>query len=117
MENIVDRITSTAKEKGISLTFLCKKMGLSSRTYFTDIKKSGREIPDDKLNIIAKALGVSVEYLLGKTDEKDSPNGSGEPVPRTAKQKELFDRIDQMSEDEIDDMMEIIKIVVKKREK
>ncbi len=63
----VDIIIQTAKQKGISIAFLCRKIGVSSRTYFNDVKKHGRKIPEDKLIIIAEALGVSTEYLLGKT--------------------------------------------------
>ena len=69
---IVKRIKKLANEQGRSMTYLCKKIGLSSRTYFNDIEKHNRQIPDDKLKIIAESLNTTVDYLLGKKQEKKS---------------------------------------------
>ena len=65
----VQRIKQLAKQQGRSLTYICKQLGYSSRTYFNDIEKNNKEIPVDKLEIIATILNTSVDYLLGKTDE------------------------------------------------
>lgn len=69
----VQRIKNLAREQGISMTYLCKKIGLTSRTYFNDIEKHNREIPLDKLSIIASALNTTVGYLRGETDEIRTP--------------------------------------------
>ncbi len=66
-----DRIRSLSKEKGISLSFICRKLGVAN-VYFIDIDKSGRDIPNDKLSVIAKILETSPEYLAGKTDDPSS---------------------------------------------
>lgn len=67
---VVKRIKELAKEQGRSMTYLCQKIGLTSRTYFNDIEKHNRQIPTDKLEIIAGALNTTVNYLLGKEQEK-----------------------------------------------
>ncbi|MBR2474197.1 MAG: helix-turn-helix transcriptional regulator [Clostridia bacterium] len=64
----VNRIKQIAKEQGRSLTYLCKQLGFTSRTYFNDVEKNNREIPIEKLTQIADLLGVTVDYLLGKSD-------------------------------------------------
>lgn len=64
----VERIKHIAKEQGRSLTYLCKQLGFTSRTYFNDIEKNNRDIPIDKLTQIAAILGVTVDYLLGNSD-------------------------------------------------
>ena len=64
---IINRIKKLAEERGISLSFLCKKMGVG-RTYFVDVIKRNGTIPDNKLEIIANTLFVSAEYL--KTGKK-----------------------------------------------
>lgn len=69
----VQRIKNLAREQGISMTYLCKKIGLTSRTYFNDIEKHNREIPLDKLSIIASALNTTAGYLRGETDEIRTP--------------------------------------------
>lgn len=70
--DIIDKIKKTTKEKGWSIAYLCEKMGVT-RVFFNDIKKTGREIPPDRLKQIATILDVSIDYLLGKTDIKKSP--------------------------------------------
>lgn len=67
---VVERIKALAREQGRSQAFLCEKIGMKGRTYFSDIEKHGRDIPGDKLEIIADILGVSCDYLLGKTEDR-----------------------------------------------
>jgi transcriptional regulator with XRE-family HTH domain len=68
----LSRIKGLAKESGRTMSYLCQKMGVA-RVYFNDIEKSGREIPSEKLAIIADALDTTVDYLLGNTDKKEKP--------------------------------------------
>lgn len=63
----VERIKKLCKEKKRSLAYLCAEMNVA-RVYFNDVIKSGRQIPDDKLEIIAKELDTTVAYLKGETD-------------------------------------------------
>ena len=79
MSALVSRIKSISKEKGISLSFLCSKMGVA-RVYFNDIEKQNRAIPHDKLEIIADVLNVSVDYILGNTDTPVRRQGVKIPV-------------------------------------
>ena len=68
----IDRTRELAKERGISLTFICKRLGLNN-VYFIDREKAGKEIPDEKLAVIADVLFTTVSYLKGETDEKERP--------------------------------------------
>lgn len=72
MNALVSRIRTISKEKGISMSFLCSKMGVA-RVYFNDVEKQNRAIPHDKLEIIADVLNVSVDYLLGNEEKKSTP--------------------------------------------
>ena len=65
----LQRIKDLAREQGRSMSYLCSKMGVT-RVYFNDIEKHGREIPLDKLTIIAEALHTTVAYLKGETKQK-----------------------------------------------
>lgn len=67
---MLKKIRELSKERGISLTFICKRLGVAS-VYFIDIEKQNRTIPDDKLKIIADTLFTTVEYLKGITDNKN----------------------------------------------
>lgn len=73
----LDRLKELSKEKGISISFICKKLGMA-KTYFHDLKKTGRDIPEENLKAIADLLDTTPEYLLGKTDRKSKPHISEE---------------------------------------
>ena len=64
----VERIKALAKEKGIALSHLCSKLGLS-RVYFNDLAKSDKPVPEDRLLVIAELLYTTPEYLRGETDD------------------------------------------------
>lgn len=66
----VKRIRLRAKQKRRSLTYLCEKIGVT-KVYFNDIEKDGREIPFERLEIIAQELDTTPEYLLGETDDSE----------------------------------------------
>ena len=68
----IDRIKELAKEKGISLAFICSKLGLQ-RGYFVDVSHGRTSISEERLLIIADILDTTTDYLHGKTDKKEKP--------------------------------------------
>ena len=70
--DIIDKIKNTAKEKGISIAFICSKLGVG-RGYLNDVIAGKNRLTDDRLSTIAGILGVSVDYLLGRTDDPNPP--------------------------------------------
>lgn len=69
----IDRIKELAKEKGVSLAFICSKLGLQ-RGYFVDVSHGRTSISEERLDIIADILGTTTDYLHGKTDKKEKPD-------------------------------------------
>lgn len=63
----VERAKQIATEKGINVSFVCREIG-KSRGYISQMLVSGRDLPDDMIEPVANALGVSVDYLTGQTD-------------------------------------------------
>lgn len=79
MCTLYDRITELCKAKGVSGSRMCLDLGLSKST-LSDIK-SGRKkgISTSTAQKMAAYLDVSVDYLLGKEDEKEkAPTESSE---------------------------------------
>ena len=64
-----DRLGALIKESGKTKTHLCKVMG-KSRYYLRDARKVGTNISGRELELLAGELGVSPEYLLGRTEKK-----------------------------------------------
>ncbi len=70
MQNIYNRIEGICKERGMNITQMCKAAGVP-RSALSDYK-AGRKQTISILNLekIASFFEVSIDYLLGKTDEK-----------------------------------------------
>lgn len=79
LANLVNiaKIRQLAKDKGLSMSFLCRKIGVAN-VYFNDVEKHNRKIPDDRFQIIADLLDTTPEYLKDETDEKEKPTPEGE---------------------------------------
>lgn len=108
----VQRIKNLAREQGISMTYLCKKIGLTSRTYFNDIEKHNREIPLDKLTIIASALNTTVDYLL----EKENTPKPSKTALSPDKQK-IVDMCDSLSAEDLQKVIEYTEFIISKKER
>lgn len=82
-----ERVYQTAKNRGLSIKQLAQKMGVSDATIYT-WKKTGA--PTGKnLTLVSKTLGVSIDYLLGNTD---NPTTNKEVNDDTADLKEYFNK-------------------------
>ena len=77
---VLDIILALMKENGISQKELCEKIGVNKQA-FTNWKNGTHSSYKKYLPQIADAIGVSVDYLLGKSDEKEkSPSVSDEDL-------------------------------------
>lgn len=68
----IDRIKQLAKENGVSMAFLCTKLG-KQRGYLKDIGLGRGSLSENQLEIIAEFLNTTTDYLHGKTDKKEKP--------------------------------------------
>ena len=65
--SLFQRIKSSAKEAGISLTALAEKTGIPSKAMW---RWDENKPAVDKVASVAIALGVSIDYLMGLTDSQ-----------------------------------------------
>lgn len=72
MQNIQisERIKYSCKSQNISVKELLEKCNIN-RNFIYDIEKKQKSPSSDKLFKIADYLGVSVDYLLGRTDNPE----------------------------------------------
>ena len=104
----IDKIKALAREKGVSITFLCQAIGQGAY-YFNDVKRRNGSIPDDRLTVIADLLDTTTEYLTDQSDQKEKPTHAEVDVdelikimlnlPRD-KKEELFVKFMQMMKEE-----------------
>lgn len=67
--NIGDRIRLQRTRLDISQTELAKRAGYSDRTAISKFENAGDDITMKQVKRVAKALGVSTEYLMGWQEE------------------------------------------------
>lgn len=72
LDNIVQKIIDTCKEKGVKQSYLNSLIG-GYRGKFTDLKNGKTSLTDNEIKIIAKALNVSNNYLLGNETKNRFP--------------------------------------------
>lgn len=73
---LFERVKETSKNRGWSLAETSKKAGLGQRTLY---QWKDKQPSADKLKSVADVLGVSVDYLLGNTDEMHPKQITGDP--------------------------------------
>lgn len=78
MNSLYNRIEQLCKNSNINITSMCKEAGVP-RSALSDYK-AGRikSLSADKLSKIASYFGVSVDYLLGNTEQKEKPLVNGD---------------------------------------
>ncbi len=78
MEGICERIEALLKERGISGSKMSVDLGMS-RSFMTELRKGrARGVNAETAARIAEYLGVTTDYLLGKTGEAEPVNGVDE---------------------------------------
>ena len=90
---VFERIKETAKLRGTNLKNLAKQVGLSENAIYSWKNKTPRT---DNVQAVADVLGVSVDYLLGNTDEMH-------PAPNADKQEpiNLAETVDDSERDNV----------------
>ena len=78
MTTLGERIKNIRENKGITLTFVAKKLGYKSPASVSDFEKGRTKIDGDKIPIIAKALGVSVDELFFEEKNRNSRYKGGD---------------------------------------
>lgn len=110
-----DRIQELVNLCGKKKSFLSEAMGFSSR-YLIDAKKQNTNIADEPLQILAKELKTTPEYLRGETDDpgiKEALDPKTKGVSPTV--QELFDFIDTATDAELNELLRYAQFLMSKR--
>lgn len=78
MEGICERIEALLRERGISGARMSAELGMS-RSFMTELRKGrAKGVSAETAARIADYLGVTTDYLLGKTEDPGPVNGDEE---------------------------------------
>lgn len=128
MSELIQRLKSTATERGVTFNRIERECGLGNGT----IKRWGEQSPRlDKLVMVARFLGVSLDYLVfGTLQTESAPNGGASPdledikreqglacdgSPLDDMEADLIAMFRLLPEEEREDVFDIIHLKYKRR--
>lgn len=69
---IADRIKARRLELGMTQDELAKKLGYKGKSSINKIEGGSQDLPQKKIELIAKALDTTPEYIMGWTEVQES---------------------------------------------
>lgn len=110
---LFERTKKASNERGLSLQQVAEKAGLSKNTIYKwkDNQQNPRFVT---VKAVAEVLNVSVDYLLGNTDNKHS-NISFSQLSRKSSVNELANTAEKLSDDDIDNLLTFAKALKDKK--
>ena len=97
---IGDRIKKARESKGFTQSELAEKIGVAKST-IAGYEKGNREPDAVKINALAKALGVSGDYILATGYEQTMPS------PEAVEFYNMYDRLDTHGKQMVDTVMRL----------
>ena len=116
MKTMYDRIRDLRISRGMSQDDLAQAMGYKDRSMITKIESGAVDIAQSKIYGFAKVLGTTTRYLMdGDTQEIDRDRL--EALHQRPALGMLFDRTRNMSDEDIDFMIQFADRIAKERER
>ena len=120
MSDTVQRIFQLMEQRHVSAYRVSQETGISQARISG--WKTGKSNPkQDALEQLADYFGVSVDYLLGKTDKKEGPASETENKPFQDEFIAFYGDVkDELTEDDIEDLKTFMRIraeIKKQKEK
>ena len=120
---IADIITKECKQKNIKISELLSLCDIN-HSFISDMRHKNRAPSVDKISVIADYLGVSVDYLLGRTDTPTGYSGGINNVQSTVNSPQvsgnnniIANRTETISAEDAELLELIKKLPLKKRVK
>lgn len=103
-EKLGQRIAALRHERSLTQVQLTEVLGYSQRQVLS-FEKGRRRIPVSALPDLSKALGVSVEELLGAAEEKPAKRG---PAPKLQRQLEQLSQLPRSQQRFVSQMLDTV---------
>lgn len=104
------KIKSLAKQRGITLTHICKELG-HNHTYLNSMEKREYDLPENVIFTIAGLLNTSYQYLVDLTDNPD-PNYLVKEAGSTPERiiLEVMKRLEEMNEKQQKTLLNLVSL-------
>ncbi|MGM0124614.1 hypothetical protein IGI37_001992 [Enterococcus sp. AZ194] len=102
--SVFERIKFLTKQRSKTMKQVTSDLGYSENYFYS--LKSGKQPSADKLNELAEYFNVSVDYLLGRTDNPNMTNAEEVPMSKQVIMRMDTDGLSEQELDEIESEME-----------
>lgn len=102
----VERVAALAKENGITEKQVLLDCKLNKNLF--GLWRQGRTPSTATKRVLADYFGVSVEYLMGETDNRGQKNSPGQVTEACEAKKNLLSAVAELSEDECKNVLALI---------
>lgn len=102
----IERTTELRKERNLTEKQVLLDCDLNKNSF--GIWKQGRLPVSATRKILADYFGVSVEYLMGESDDRAQKNSPGQVTEAEGAKKAILDLIDGMSDDQLQKLETLI---------
>ena len=109
MQHIGTRIKALREERNMSQTQLAIKTGYTDRTSISKIESGKIDIAQTKLSVFARALGTSVETLIGLENKPSTSENLSAQKPLTEAQRALLDLFSRVPADKQNLVVQMIR--------
>ena len=103
-ERLGQRIAALRNERGLTQVQLAEVLGYSQQQVLS-FEKGRRRVPVSALPDLSRALGVSVEELLGAQDDRPSKRG---PAPKLQRQLEQLSQLPRSQQRFVSQMLDTV---------
>ena len=102
---VFDRVKLLANKQGISIVELEEKLGFGRNSLYSWKTKTPN---GDRLTKVADFFGVSTDYLLGRTDNKNLLGDSKRQKPEIQSLAQKMDDVSQSDLEAVEDFLDFI---------
>lgn len=102
----VERVAALAKENGITEKQVLLDCKLNKNLF--GLWRQGRTPSTATKRVLADYFGVSVEYLMGETDDRGQKKSPGQVTEACEAKKNLLSAVAELSEDECKNVLALI---------
>jgi transcriptional regulator with XRE-family HTH domain len=112
-----ERLIECRKKRKLTQEQLAQKVKTTKGT-ISNYENGHSTPPHETLVAIADVLGVSTDYLLGRTDDPNRPDSINEiKNPRILRMVSRANELSQLSEEELDQALDYIEFLFQQAEK
>ena len=109
--DVIQRIKDLLAENNISGAKMSRDLGFSNAVFSQ--WNTGKQVPSTKyIQKIADYFGVSVDYLIGKTDKKDNSDAERTKIDLSPKQQELLELMNALPDDLQEKVFDLLRTLI-----